>query len=144
MYIFTNVVLSAESVCQSAHTRLYSLPPPPPGSEDIPDCIAYPPPPGSEEVRHTYTTTQEFSALMSLRTLDNVPVKYTELVVIGAGMSDLPLPLATMNAWMHTTTHSRRPRTHLGNGSSRVCPTQGNHIPLWKSRCPSTADYPSR
>ncbi len=43
----------------------------------------------SEEVRHACTNHYKFSALMSLRSRDNVQTKCTELVVIRARMSDL-------------------------------------------------------
>ncbi len=42
----------------------------------------------SEEVRHACTNHYKFSALMSLRSRDNVQAKCTELVVICARMSD--------------------------------------------------------
>ncbi len=42
-----------------------------------------------EEVRHACTNHYKFSALMLLRSHDNVQAKYTELVVIRARMSDL-------------------------------------------------------
>ncbi len=42
-----------------------------------------------EEVRHVCTNHYKFSALMSLRSRDNVQAKCTELVVIRVRMSDL-------------------------------------------------------
>ena len=43
----------------------------------------------AEEVRHACTNHYKFSALMSLRSRDNIQAKCTELVVIRARMSDL-------------------------------------------------------
>ncbi len=51
--------------------------------------VHYYPNPELEEVRHACTNLYKFSALMSLRSRDNVQAKCTELVVIRARMSDL-------------------------------------------------------
>ncbi len=54
-----------------------------------PQAFGYQVPCIAEEVRHACTNHYKFSALMSLRSRDNVQAKCTDLVVIRARMSDL-------------------------------------------------------